>query len=150
MKPFNNTASPAERARQFIEDQRWLRQPPQGTTYHQLQHVDIELEAQGRFAGTKPEMGPAYPRLPEESPYNMQNAVEPPLGIDVSYVEPCGEAHEVAASLASSETDAPLGMEAQAVSPSPSVASVEPVSDPLTPELRNALGRAIKVRRIDK
>jgi hypothetical protein len=49
MKPFNNTASPAERARQFIEDQRWLRQPPQGTTYHQLQHVDIELEAQGRF-----------------------------------------------------------------------------------------------------
>jgi hypothetical protein len=95
MKPFNNTASPAERARQFIEDQRWLRQPPQGTTYHQLQHVDIELEAQGRFAGTKPEMGPAYPRLPEESPYNMQNAVEPPLGIDVSYVEPCGEPHEI-------------------------------------------------------
>jgi hypothetical protein len=141
-KEFKNTASPAERARQFHEDQRRLRQPPQGTTYHQLQHVDIELEAQGRFAGTKPEMGPAYPRLPEESPYNMQNAVEPPLGIDVSYVEPCGEAHEVAASMTSFPTESTAPAEAHRSSDAVTPSTAEPNSvgkTTLTPDVRRAL-----------
>jgi hypothetical protein len=96
-KEFKNTASPSERARQFIEDQRRLRQPPQGTTYHQLQHVDIELEAQGRFAGTKPEMGPEYPRQPDTSPWSMQNLPEPTINAaEMFAVEACCEPHEVA------------------------------------------------------
>jgi hypothetical protein len=41
-----------------------------------------------------------YPRLPENNPWNSDiSGVEPPLGIDLGYVEPCGTPAEVESSL---------------------------------------------------
>jgi hypothetical protein len=162
-KEFKNTASPSERARQFIEDQRRLRQPPQGTTYHQLQHVDIELEAQGRFAGTKPEMGPEYPRQPDTSPWSMQNLPEPTINAaEMFAVEACGEPHEVALAAeieqarmveAGGSVEAPLPTDPAshaAVSSSSAhhPATVDRGSGAIPPNVKDVLGRAI--RRIDE
>jgi hypothetical protein len=48
--PFNNTASLAERARQFDEDQRRLRQAPEPVSMRDIARADEVLGAQGRFA----------------------------------------------------------------------------------------------------
>ena len=43
-KKFRNAASPEERRAEWLEDQRRLRQPPEATSYRQIQRVDIELK----------------------------------------------------------------------------------------------------------
>jgi hypothetical protein len=98
-------ATKAERLKQYIEDQRRLRQPPEGTTLHQLAQVNQELG--GRFAKADTNSGEnpsvSYPPLPASSPWSgdyAANQPEPPLGVDISYVEPVGTAEEIERSLA--------------------------------------------------
>jgi hypothetical protein len=68
----------------------------------------------------------------------MQNAVEPPLGIDVSYVEPCGEPHEIAlaAEIARGGRAMEAPSQAAPASPSPAV------------ERRDGAPNTIRVRRL--
>ena len=101
-KPFSNPSSQSERQRILREERQRLRAPPAPTTLRDLARVEEVLGAQGRFAEgarvTGSDPAAQYPRLPDSSPWAMQNAVEPPLGYSVEEVEPVGEAHEVAAS----------------------------------------------------
>jgi hypothetical protein len=107
-----------------------------GMTLHSQAITQIELEGQGRHAAAArasvvgKERVPLYPRQGPDSPWsNDLSGVEPPLGIDLEYVEPCGTPVEVAASLsipladaamATAVVDAPAGAETPlAVSPSP-------------------------------
>jgi DNA-binding transcriptional regulator YhcF (GntR family) len=69
-------------------------------------HQLLDPTPSGRFAkalgeftvGSTPTVD--YPHLPETSPWSQpQPGLEPPLGIDVSYVEPCGTQAEIERSL---------------------------------------------------
>jgi len=94
--PFDNPASQAER-RKVLKD-----------TYLARAETEAGLVG-GRW--TKPseatvigsQAGCAYPRLPETSWTNWPDGTEPPLGIDVNAVDPCGTAEEIAASLRSKD-----------------------------------------------
>jgi hypothetical protein len=73
-------------------------------TYHSRAGAELELEGQaGRFkhdtivTGSSPSV--QYPRLDASSPWSQPNPIEPPIDIDISYVEPCGTPAEVEASL---------------------------------------------------
>jgi hypothetical protein len=74
-----------------------------GMTYSRQAEIDQGLENQGRFGQTAlvngREPSVHYPRMPEGSPWaGDPSGVEPPLGVSVDYVEPCGTAVEIAAS----------------------------------------------------
>jgi hypothetical protein len=121
-KPFSNPSSQSERQRILREERQRLRAPPAPTTLRDLARVDEILGAQGRFATEAAVTGsdPAalYPRVPNDTPWSMQNAVEPPLGYSVEEVDPVGEAHEVAAS---------RGVARAATAPEAPLSSVDPV-----------------------
>jgi hypothetical protein len=75
------------------------------TTYFRQSQIHQDLDAPGgRFREKETTVGadlvPQYPRLPSSSPWSGDPVgVEPPLGIDVNFQEPCGEAFEVERSL---------------------------------------------------
>jgi hypothetical protein len=79
----------------------------QGATMHGFAMAEM-AQSRGRFGeaegkqyvvGSTP--GPAYPRLPGSSPWHGPDPVglEPPLGSDINFVEACGTAVEIEASL---------------------------------------------------
>lgn len=87
-------------------------EPRQGTTYYHQSLVDLGLEnSTGRFASKPVVTGQTkaveYPRQPEGSPWSSgaDVGVEPPTGVEIDQMEPCGEYGEVQASLAASSSD---------------------------------------------
>jgi hypothetical protein len=77
-----------------------------GMTLHSQAITQIELEGQGRHAAAAKasvvgaERVPLYPRQGPDSPWSSDiSGVEPPFGIDVSFVEPVGTPAEVEESL---------------------------------------------------
>jgi hypothetical protein len=93
-----------ERAEIMKAEARMREQEP--TTMHGFAMAEM-AQSRGRFAeaegkqhvvGSTP--GPAYPRLPS-GPWSGRDPVpdEPPLGSDINFVEPCGTAAEIEASL---------------------------------------------------
>jgi hypothetical protein len=104
-KQFNNSASQADRKRLLLDEwQRKSQTPVPTSTYRDQANIDLLLEA-GRFAvearvtGTDP--AAVYPRI-ASGPWGGTHPVPPeePLGYAIDAVEPVGEPHEVAASLA--------------------------------------------------
>jgi hypothetical protein len=95
-----------ERQEVLRNDQK-VREEQEPTTMHGLAIASADDEAGGRFARVNPTMvvgstpGPAYPRLPGSSPWHGPDPVgqEPLLGSDINFVEPCGTAAEIEASL---------------------------------------------------
>jgi hypothetical protein len=79
------------------------------TTYREIAEAGITLANQGRFGDKASVVGSArVPQYPAASgPWNdpVQVPDEPSLGVDLNYVEPCGETFEVEASLAAQPTD---------------------------------------------
>jgi hypothetical protein len=74
------------------------------TTYFAQARIAQELELGGRFAveetiNTGAEAATMYPRLPSGPWTGPQPGLEEPLGQDVNFQEPCGNAHEIEASL---------------------------------------------------
>jgi hypothetical protein len=81
-------------------------------TYHSRAATALELEGQGRHAAaakaqlTGREAFVKYPRQSPTLPWSSDlSGVEPPLGIDLEYVEPCGTPVEVAVSMLASGAD---------------------------------------------
>jgi hypothetical protein len=75
------------------------------TTFHQLAIAET-LSVGGRFAGLRGKVVGAMARYPSASPHQgADQAVEPPLGYDVSAVEPVGSAAEIEASLRSKDDE---------------------------------------------
>ncbi len=75
---------------------------PEPSTYFQHAIAQQSLEdGGGRFAAEMSgrRKSVEYPRLPANSPWSADPGLEPPLGFDVSAVEPVGEAFEVQQSL---------------------------------------------------
>lgn len=116
-------------------------------TYHSRAAVEQTLESGGRFAdkvslvvGETPAV--PYPRFPAGSPSSGDLVGdEPSLGFSVEAMEPTGEAHEVAASLA---TGSPVPV-AEGSGAAPAVPSVvEPAPDPLTHELGEVIHRMVR------
>ena len=78
-------------------------------TYHSFAVGSVDDERPGRFSAvnrtsvTGAEPAQQYPRQPSTSPF-ASDPVPPegPLGYNIDYVEPVGEAHEIASSLAAS------------------------------------------------
>jgi hypothetical protein len=77
--------------------------PKETSTYHQQAQTS---EVGGRFASqNKPIVSGAqatvqYPRQPANSPWAQPDAgIEPPLNVDLNYVEPCGTEAEIRASI---------------------------------------------------
>jgi len=93
--PFDSESSQAER-RAVLKNER------EASTYSQFAIAD---DSGGRFKNQTPRMtvgataAPQYPPQPAGSPWNDEEAIEPPLGFSVDEMVPVGEAHEVAASL---------------------------------------------------
>jgi hypothetical protein len=90
------------------------------TTFRDMANLDLSLG--GRFAvpGSKPDVSGSeevtrYPRLPPGNPWSHDPVgVEPPTGQEIDWVEPCGTAQEIEASIASSELPFPFSDDASA------------------------------------
>ncbi|MGA8698473.1 MAG: hypothetical protein WB689_32495 [Xanthobacteraceae bacterium] len=92
----------AERRRVLRNDERVREQSRNTGTY--LSHTHSELG--GRFAVAEHQtitgvVSPAPPSLPANSPWAGADPVpvEPSLGTDINFVEPCGTAAEIEASI---------------------------------------------------
>jgi hypothetical protein len=81
------------------------------TTYSEIQRVRDAADQRDKPSSE-------IPRLPAASPWSNPDSwggQEPPLGLDVSAVEPVGSAHEIQESLDAARTDdAPASAEAAA------------------------------------
>jgi hypothetical protein len=91
-------------------------------TYHSRSLAELQLEQgqSGRFTDKATVIGSkaavSYPRLPPDNPFSSDiSGVEPPIGIDLSYVEPCGTPAEVEASLLRDAASSALSPEDPAV-----------------------------------
>lgn len=98
MKPYQNEASQSKRAEMLKHDSFNSR----GDSFNSRAIADALAQA-GRFAAENRATvigseAVEYPRLPAESPWACDMVgLEPPLGFSVDAMEPCGEAHELAA-----------------------------------------------------
>jgi hypothetical protein len=87
-QPFNNSATQAEK-KQVLRD-----------TMHTRAMAEFSLEHAGRHAKQNTVIGTGAPNYPAGPAWSVDpTGVEPPLGVDVNAVEPCGESFEVARSL---------------------------------------------------
>lgn len=73
------------------------------TTYRDIAARDLSLEGGGRYSQPTTIVGSTptirYPQASGPWTGGDPAGVEPPIGIDVSFVEPCGTAQEVASSI---------------------------------------------------
>jgi hypothetical protein len=111
-------------------------------TFHSRALADLQLEQgqSGRFTDkaslSGAEASVRYPKQPATSPWSSDlSGVEPPLGVDLGYVEPCGTPKEVEESLlreaASSTGTSDAADAAQEVGHSASVRPAPPALIPL-------------------
>jgi hypothetical protein len=106
-KPFINDTSQAERRETLRNDRR-------ASTY--LSHTHPEDELQGRYKAVHTHIvvgNNPIPQYPASSPWTRETSGdEPPLGYCVNDIEPCGEPHEISASLGGERSPAALGEDA--------------------------------------
>ena len=119
-----------------------LRQQQQTSTLHQHAQAQADELSQGRFraTGTPSVTGttpiPSYP-VGNQWAAADQNNLEPPFPVDINALEPCGEPHEIEASIAELKVSPLEPFSAQGNSPSPASEAVAP-PDPLGVEQRDA------------
>ena len=163
-KEFRNAASPEERRREWLEDQRRLKAAPEPTSYSAIQRGEIEFASGGRFSAAKPEAGSKYPHV--SGPWSSDPVgPEPSLGYSIDQAPVTGEAHEVARSIGIAARVSPGGAEmvtaarstahadfTSSGSPpsgvSPTASEPLPLDPPvaLSPEASEVLGRALRRR----
>jgi hypothetical protein len=109
-------------------------------TFFSRAEAELALEAQGRHANAAKasisgaEASVRYPRQPASSPWSSDiSGVEPPLGVDLSYVEPCGTPQEVEESLRVAASFVSPGDAALAAPEDGHLASVRAAPDCATP-----------------
>ena len=111
--------SPSQQAddkerREILDNDRKVRE--QAATMHGFAQSEL-AQSRGRYGeaegkqfvvGSTP--GPSYPTLPTSSPWHGSDPVglEPPLGSDINFVEACGTAVEIEASLRSTKDGPPM------------------------------------------
>jgi hypothetical protein len=136
----------AESERELTQDEKRatlandIRQPP--ATLHAFAQIEAEMP-RGRFTATERATvigvgPPSYPQLPASSPWAADPVpAENPLNLDVNAMPPCGEPHEIAASIAAQDAPPPeqsspaqVPGSSTAASPSSSFLGVERVELP--------------------
>jgi hypothetical protein len=105
-RPYTSPATREEKAEALRNEQMLRKQEAsQPTTYHKLAGLSDDLGGRYRVKETitGEEKAAQYPAA--SSPWTAGNdaGLEMPTGQDVNFVEPCGEAHEVAASIVEQE-----------------------------------------------
>jgi hypothetical protein len=108
-KPFTNTATMREKADVLRIDRR-------NATMHGRAMTELDQLMQGRFAKptevTAAEAAPVYPAAADWTRARVPD--EPPLGLDVSAVEPVGEPFEIERSHAMSQLPSTAGRDESA------------------------------------
>jgi hypothetical protein len=120
MTAYNNPATREEKAEALRNEQRLKRGGDrEPTTLHELSRLGQDEEGSGRFAPdryvTGSQAATKYPRQDNASPWSGAGAdpgLEPPIGIDVSAVDPVGEQFEIDRSISEQEIGGPVGASA--------------------------------------
>jgi hypothetical protein len=96
MTAYNNPATREDKAEALRNERRLRRGDREPSTYHKLAGLADDLS--GRFAVEAGQSkSTEYPRQNSESPWSGSGAdpgVEPPTGVAIDAMEPCGEAFE--------------------------------------------------------
>jgi hypothetical protein len=133
-----------ERRATLLNDAR-LREQQRGATYSSFADAFADEDRGGRFKTINQPIHtaatPVYPEQPPTSPFHHDPVPdEPPLGFSVNELQPTGEPHEIAASIAAQDVQTlerlPPFSSAQGNSDDPS----RPPSNPLSPDLMPSSG----------